>query len=129
MPQALLNIPDAKAAVEKEWEKVEKNPASQSMKQGIRAEKVYFASLMDLCHRENSELEPQCQKCKGRVVLRGDIAKYDSGSCAVFTEQGSSASQPQKSWTLFQGFQDVLDKQRTQYQLTPKSKWKMPHRH
>ena len=33
------------------------------------------------------------QKYKGRVVLRGDIVKYDSGSYAVFTEQGSSASQ------------------------------------
>ena len=30
---------------------------------------------------------------KGRVVLRGDIVKDDSGSSAVFTEQGSSASQ------------------------------------
>ena len=30
---------------------------------------------------------------KGRVVLRGDIVKDDSGSHAVFTEQGSSASQ------------------------------------
>ena len=28
-----------------------------------------------------------------RVVLRGDIVKDDSGSYAVFTEQGSSASQ------------------------------------
>ena len=30
---------------------------------------------------------------KGRVVFRGDIVKDDSGSFAVFTEQGSSASQ------------------------------------
>ena len=30
---------------------------------------------------------------KGRVVLRGDILKDDSGSYAGFTEQGSSASQ------------------------------------
>ena len=30
---------------------------------------------------------------KGRVVLRGDVVKDDSGSYAVFTEQGSSASQ------------------------------------
>ena len=30
---------------------------------------------------------------KGRVVIRGDIVKDDSGSYAVFTEQGSSASQ------------------------------------
>ena len=48
---------------------------------------------MDLCHLKNSELEPQCQKFKGRVVLRGDTVKDDSGSYAVFTEQGSSASQ------------------------------------
>ena len=30
---------------------------------------------MALCHLKNSELEPQHQKHKGRVVLRGDIAK------------------------------------------------------
>ena len=55
--------------------------------------KVHFASLMDLCSLKNSELEPQFQKYKGRVVLRGDIVKDDSGSYAVFTGQGSSASQ------------------------------------
>ena len=40
---------------------------------------------MDICHLN--------QKYKGRVVLRGDDVKDDSGSHAVFTEQGSSASQ------------------------------------
>ena len=39
---------------------------------------------MDLCH---------FQKLKGRVVLRGDIVKDDSGSYEVFTEQGSSTAQ------------------------------------
>ena len=33
------------------------------------------------------------QKYKGRVVLRGDIVKDNSGSYAVFTEQRSLASQ------------------------------------
>ena len=33
------------------------------------------------------------KKNKGRVVLCGDIVKDDSGSYAVFAEQGSSASQ------------------------------------
>ena len=55
--------------------------------------KVHFASLMDMCHLKNAELEAKHQKSKGRVVLRGDIVKEDSGSYAVFTEQGSSASQ------------------------------------
>ena len=47
---------------------------------------VHFVSLMDLCHLKNSELEPQFQKYK-------DIVKDDSGSYALLTEQGSSASQ------------------------------------
>ena len=38
-------------------------------------------------------MEAKHQKYKGRVVLRGDIVKDNSGSYAVFTEQGSSASQ------------------------------------
>ena len=55
--------------------------------------KVHFASLMDTGHLKNAELETKHQKDKGRVVLRGDIVKDDSGSYAAFTEQGSSASQ------------------------------------
>ena len=54
---------------------------------------VYFATLMDICHLKNAELEPKIQKYNGWVVLRGDTVKNESGSYAVFTEQGSSASQ------------------------------------
>ena len=42
---------------------------------------------------KNAELEPTLQKHKSGVVLLGDIVKDDSGACAVFSEQGSSASQ------------------------------------
>ena len=42
---------------------------------------------------KNAELEAKHPKYKGRVVFRGDIVNDDSGSYAVFTEQGSSASQ------------------------------------
>ena len=48
---------------------------------------------MDICHLKNAELEAKHQKYKGQVVLRGDILKDDSGSYAVFIEQGFSASQ------------------------------------
>ena len=102
MPQA-MKIPAAKAAVDKEWEKLEKIPAWDLTKVRSKSEvideartkgaKVHFASLMDICHLKNAELETKHQKYKGRVVLRGDIVKDDSGSYAVFTEQGSSASQ------------------------------------
>ena len=34
----------------------------------------------------HAELAPKYQKCEGRLVLRGDIVKDDSGSYAVFTE-------------------------------------------
>ena len=63
------------------------------MKQGRRAPEFIFASLMDICHLKNAELEAKHKNTKGRVVLRGDIVKDDSGSYAVFTGQGSSASQ------------------------------------
>ena len=42
---------------------------------------------------KNVEFELKLQKYQGRVVLRGDIEKYDSGANAVFIEEGSSASQ------------------------------------
>ena len=42
---------------------------------------------------KNAELVPKYQKYNGRVVLRGDRAKADSGAYVVFTAQGSSASQ------------------------------------
>ena len=101
MPQA-MNIPAAKAAVDKEWEKLEKIPAWDKTKVRNKSDvideartkgaKVHFASLMDICHLKNAELETKQQTYKGRVVLRGDIVKDGSGSYAVFTEQGSSAS-------------------------------------
>ena len=102
MPQA-IKIPAAKAAVDKEWEKLEKIPAwdltkVRNKKEVIaearnKGKTVHVASLMDICHLKNAESETKHQKYKGRVVLRGDIVKDDSGSSAVITEQGSSASQ------------------------------------
>ena len=65
----------------KEWEKLEKIPAWQLTKvrnktvviaeARNKGKTVHFASLMDLCHLKNSELEPKVQKYKGRVVFRG----------------------------------------------------------
>ena len=59
VPQA-MKIPAAKAAVEKEWEKLEKIPAWDITKVRHKSEvidearkegtKVHFASLMDICH-------------------------------------------------------------------------------
>ena len=94
MPQA-MKIPAAKAVVDKEWEKLEKILAWDLTKVRSKSEvideartkgaKVHFASLMDICHLKNAELETKHPKYKGRVVLRGDIVKDDPGSYAVFT--------------------------------------------
>ena len=95
-----MKIPAAKAAVDKEWEKLEKISAwnltkVKSKKQVIDEARtafatVHFPSLMDICPLKNAELEAKHQKYKGRVVLRGDIVKDDSGSYAVCISNDSS---------------------------------------
>ena len=83
-----MKIPAAKAAVDKEWEKLEKISAWNLTKvrnksvvideARTKGAKVHCASLMDMCHLKNAELEAKHQKYKGRVVLRGGIVKDDS---------------------------------------------------
>ena len=105
MPQA-MKIQAAKEAVDKEWKKklggnIGMAPdKSQKQERGEvidearhEGKTMHFASEMDICHLKNSELEPKFQKYRSRFVLRGVFVKDDSGSYAVFTEQGSSASQ------------------------------------
>ena len=84
MPQA-MKIPAAKAAVDKEWEKLEKISAWNLTK--VRSEKevideartsgakVQFASLMDICHLKNAELEAKHQKYKGRLYAEATLCK------------------------------------------------------
>ena len=97
-------IPGARGAVDMGWRGLGTIPAwrvekSQEQKGGKKIEaerdkkKVHFATLTDICHLKNVELESKLQKYKGRVVPRCDIVEDDSGAYAVFTEQGSSASQ------------------------------------
>ena len=60
-----MKIPAAKAAVDKEWEKLEKIPAWDLTKVRSKSEvideartsgaKVLFASLMDICHLKSAE--------------------------------------------------------------------------
>ena len=71
MPQA-MKIPAAKAAVDQEWEKLEKLSAwnltkVRSKKEVIdeartKGARVHFASLMYICHLKNAELEAKHQK-------------------------------------------------------------------
>ena len=71
MPQA-LKVLAAKAAVDKEWEKLEKISAWNLTKVTSQKEvieeartsgsKVHFASLMDICHMKNFELGDKAPK-------------------------------------------------------------------
>ena len=98
-----MRIPDAQAAVDKWWAKQDNFPAWQvtivrSNNEVIKeaqanGKKVHFPTLVDLGHLQNWELHKKFQTYYGRVVLRGDSAKDDAGSFAVFTPQGASASQ------------------------------------
>ena len=102
MPQR-MKIQDTKAALDKEWKKLDAILAWQlemvESKKEVTLEaqrdkkKVHFSTLMDICHPNKCGVRTlKVQKYKGRVVLRGDIVKDDSGSYAVFAERGSSAS-------------------------------------
>ena len=74
-----MKIPDAKAAVDKYWKKLETIPARQlenvmSKKEVVLEaqrdkKKIHFATLMDICHLKNAALEPKLKNYKGRVVL------------------------------------------------------------
>ena len=67
-----MKIPAAKAAVDKEWEKLKRISVwnltkVKSKKQVIEEAKtsgatVHFASLMDICHLKNAELEAKAPK-------------------------------------------------------------------
>ena len=80
VPQA-MKIPAATAAVDKEWEKLEKISAwnltkVRSKKEVIdeartKGAKVHFASLMDFLSSENAELEASTKSTK--VVLYSEV--------------------------------------------------------
>ena len=83
---------------------------------------VHFAALMDICHFKNCQIKTKAPKIQRTNRAPRRQWKDDSDAHAVFTEQGSSASQMtlQKPWVLLRDYQDVLDKPLTQYQLTPR---------
>ena len=95
MPQA-MNIADAEAAVDKEWDKFKNLPALRESKVRRKLLNKHIKKEGRFILLRMSSSEFQCGKevrtYKGRVVCCGDVVMDDSGSHAVFTEQGSSAS-------------------------------------
>ena len=96
-----MKIPDAEAAVDKEWKKLETIPAwdlgkvkskkdvileTQSVKM-----RVHFATLMDIATRRMLSWNPNYKSFKHSRAQRRHCKK--NGAYAVFTEQSSSSSQ------------------------------------
>ena len=102
IPQA-LTIPEEKAALEKEWETLQKLQAlgivtSDQQNRGdtsratLEGKKVDFCHIHGLVSSQQLQIGEKIQKYTGTVVLRGVVVRDDSGDYAVFTEQGASAS-------------------------------------
>ena len=95
-------IPDAKKAVDKEWQKLFDLKAfaldemqereAVSLYYDELGKPVHFGSVRALCHEKHSELNLADPEYKGRVVFRGDIVRDKDGYYAVFSEQGTSSS-------------------------------------
>ena len=102
-----MKIPDAEAAFDKEWEKLEKLPAWRITRVRSKKEVIqeaqkggqFILQLWCMFRFKKSELEQKFQKYKGRVVLRVDVVKDHFGSYAAYTEEGSSASQMRAACT------------------------------
>ena len=107
-----MKIPEGRAAVDKEFEKLEKIPALDTNKVKERedvkreAERngitVHFANLMALCFIKNAELEKALQKYKGRLVLRGATSriKMEFKLCSLNKEPVPQTWWQENPWML-----------------------------
>ena len=125
MPQA-MKIPAAKAAVDKEWEKLEKIPVWDLIKVRNKSEvihesrkegrKVLFASLMDICHLKNAELEAKPKNSKVELYSEAILCKMilDLVQYSLNKDHQHLKWQQQKSWISYPDCLVAMDKQLTQ---------------
>ena len=129
-------FPQQKAAVDKEWEKLEKIPAWNLTKVRSKSEvieartkriKVHFASLMDICiwrmpnwrqSTKNTKVELYSEATLWKMIL--DLMQYSASK-----DHQHHKWRQQRSWISYPDGQDAQDKQLTQYLLILVSKWKM----
>ena len=123
-----MQIPDAKAAVEKEWYGLSNLPASQesrvkSPKRRRPADTVHFTTLMGLCHHRKlvdnmlSHIPPLWKMTQGRIL------------CSPSRDLPRLSWQLSKFWRWSPDSQDARKKQVMQYRLTPRWKWKTLQSH
>ena len=98
-----IENPDAKAAVKKWMREAREDP---SMADGWceaqkEKRKVPIATLMDICHLKNAELEPKHQKIHRTTRVPRRHGKRWICCTRGFTDQGSSASQTTAAKDMF----------------------------
>ena len=141
MPHA-MKTPAAKAAVDK----LEKIPAWNQTKVRSKSEvideartsgaTVHFASLMDICHLKNAELEAKHQKYKrSSCAPRRHRERWFRMQYLLNKDHLHHKWLQLRSWISSPDYQVAIDKQRTKYLLIPRSKrkmlqkyWKFPNR-
>ena len=52
----------------------------------LSGESIHISEIMPICHVKNSELPPEQQKLKGRLVFRGDACRNEKGIKAIYRE-------------------------------------------
>ena len=133
-----MKIPAAKAAVDKEWEKLEKISALnltkiRSKKEVIdeartKGAKVHFASLMDMCHFEKCWVGGKAPK-KWKLELYSEVILWKMIRCLMQYSTNKDLQylkwQQLKSWISSPECLVAMNNQRTKYQLKPKWKRKM----
>ena len=133
--QALKN-PAAKAAVDKEWEKLEKISAwnltkVRSKKEVIDEARTKGATVL-FCIINGHLLSEECWiGDKAPKIQRSTLRKMilDLIQNIQNKDHRHHKWRQQKSWISFPDCQGAMDKQLTQYPLTLRSKWKMHRRH
>ena len=101
-PSEWKKIPDAKAAVQKEYDQLAALPAwdmknvceyhQVAERAASTGKTIYFGRIFPLAHIKHSELSSDKHVYKGRVVFGGNNVRDENGVLAVFQEQGTSAS-------------------------------------
>ena len=127
-----MKIPAAKAAVDKESEKLEKILAwdqtkfrSKSQVQGRRAQKFilphwWTSVIWKMLNWRQSTKNAKVELCTVVILWKMflDLMQY-----SLNKDHQHLKWQQQKSWISYPDCQDAQDKQRAQYLLIPRSKW------
>ena len=136
MSQA-MKIPAAKIAADKEWEKLEKIPAwgktkvrnkSDVIDEARIGRKVHFASMDGpLSFEECLIVDKAPKKQRSSCTPKRHRERWFGILCSIHWTRIISITNDssKRSWRSYPDCQEAQDKQRTQYRLFPRWKWKM----